>query len=142
MLSKGFFLGSVCGCTLVALAALADENSYDTSKLPPAAAKTGVTYAADIQPLFERSCYACHGPKTPKPKGKLRLDSLELVMKGGEDGAAVTPGDIAKSPLLANIAHLGDQDDFMPPPKSKGKIIPLSKEEIGLVRAWVEQGAK
>jgi hypothetical protein len=110
--------------------------------LPPASTKEGVTYAADIQPIFSKSCYPCHGPKTPKPKGKLRVDTLEQVLKGGEDGLAVVPNDIAKSPLLANVAHLGDSDDFMPPPKNKAQIQPLSKEQVGLIRAWIEQGAK
>jgi len=142
MLSKRSTLVTVCGCTLIAMAVLADDKGYDTSQLPPAAAKSGVTYATDIQPIFQKSCYTCHGPKTPKPKGKLRLDTLQLILKGSEDGAVVVPGDIAKSPLLADIAHLGDEDDYMPPPKSKAKIVPLTKEQIGLVRAWIEQGAK
>jgi hypothetical protein len=144
MLCKTLKSSFVIGCSLLAVCALAEDKKggYDVSQLPPASTKTGVTYATDIQPIFEKSCYPCHGAKTPKPKGKLRLDTLELVMKGGEDGAAVTPGDIAKSPLLGNIAHLGDDDDFMPPPKNKGHIPPLTKEQIGLVRAWIEQGAK
>jgi mono/diheme cytochrome c family protein len=127
----------------MAIGALADDkkSGYDTSQLPPAASKDGVTYATDIQPIFAKSCYLCHGPKSPKPKGKLRLDTLELVLKGGEDGAAVVPNDIAKSPLLADVAHLGDDDDFMPPPKKKD-IKQLTKEQVGLIRAWIEQGAK
>lgn len=143
MLSKTLALVSICGCTLIAVAALADDKkeSYDTSKLPPASTKTGVTYATDIQPIFAKSCYPCHGPKTPKPKGKLRLDTLALVMKGGEDGAAVVPGNIAASPLLGDVAKLGDPDDIMPPPKKKD-IAPLTAEQVGLIRAWIEQGAK
>ena len=144
MLSKSLIPVCVIGCALITVCALAEDKKegYDTAQLPPAAGKTGVTYATDIQPIFEKSCYPCHGPKTPKPKGKLRVDSLDLVMKGGEDGAAVTAGDIAKSPLLGMVAHLGDPDDYMPPPKNKGHIEPLSKEQVGLIRAWIEQGAK
>jgi mono/diheme cytochrome c family protein len=144
MLPKFLILGCVSGCALIAIGALADDKKagFDIGQVPPASAKTGVTYTNDIQPIFEKSCYPCHGPKTPKPKGKRRLDSLEWVMKGGEDGAVIVPGDSAKSPLLGNISHLGDPDDFMPPPKNKGHILPLTKEQIGLVRAWVEQGAK
>jgi hypothetical protein len=129
---------------MIAVCAMADDKSpeYDTSKLPPAMAKTGVTYATDIQPIFEKSCYPCHGPKTPKPKGKLRVDSLELILKGSEDGPVVTPGDIAKSPLLGNVAHLGDPDDYMPPPDNKAHLLPLTREQVGLIRAWIEQGVK
>jgi mono/diheme cytochrome c family protein len=145
MLSKFLMVGFACGCTLMTVCTLAGEKEkveYDPAKLPPAAAKTGVTYAADIQPIFSKSCYPCHGPQTPKPKGGLRLDSLQLVLKGGKEGVVVVGGDIAKSTLLGDIAHLGDPDDYMPPPKNKGHIAPLSKEQVGLIRAWVEQGAK
>jgi mono/diheme cytochrome c family protein len=143
MLSKSFIFGSVIGCTLIAVCAFADDkkSGYDTSKLPPASTKADVTYATDIQPIFAKSCYPCHGPKTPKPKGKLRLDTLELTLKGGEDGAAVVPKDIAGSPLLGDVAHLGDDDDYMPPLKKKD-IAPLTPEQVGLIRAWIEQGAK
>lgn len=80
--------------------------------------------------------------KNTKPKGRLRVDSLEAVLKGGKDGVVVVAGDIAKSPLLGDVAHLGDPDEYMPPPKNKGHIEPLTKEQVGLIRAWIEQGAK
>jgi hypothetical protein len=112
----------------------------DPSKLPPAATKQGVAYATDIKPIFDTSCTKCHGEQ--KPKGHLRLDSLEGVLKGGEDGKVVVAGNSTESVLLANIAHLGDPDDYMPPPKNKAGIGPLTKEQIGLIRAWIEQGAK
>jgi mono/diheme cytochrome c family protein len=128
----------------MAVCALADgrKTAYDASRLPPAATKAGVTYAADVQPIFEKSCYPCHGPKTPKPKGGLRLDSLEAVLKGGKEGVVVVAGDIAKSPLLGDVAHLGNPDDYMPPLKNRANIEPLTKEQTGLIRAWIEQGAK
>src|SRR5712671_1534562 len=63
------------------------KAAVDVSKIPPASDKTGVTYAADIKPIFEKSCTKCHGAE--KQKGKLRLDSLEAVHKGSEDGKVV-----------------------------------------------------
>ena len=108
----------------------------DTSKLPPASTKTGVTYAADIKPIFEKSCFKCHGAE--KQKGKLRLDSLEATLKGGEDGKVLEPGKSADSQLVHSVARL-DEDEAMPP-ADKGK--PLTKEEVGLIRAWIDQGAK
>jgi len=145
MLSKSLFFSLVSGCVLIVFCALADDkgkSNVDPKLLPPASAKQGVVYATDIQPIFAKSCYPCHGPKTPKPKGKLRLDSLEAVLKGGEDGPALIPGDSAKSPMVAQISHQGDPDDFMPPPKNKANIGPLTREQIGLIRAWIDQGAK
>ena len=112
----------------------------DLSKIPPASDKTGVTYATDIKPILDKSCTKCHDGE--KPKAKLRLDSLEGVLKGGEDGKVVQPGNGAGSMLVHNIAHAGDPDDYMPPPRNKAGIGPLTKEQIGLIRAWIDQGAK
>jgi hypothetical protein len=116
------------------------KPAIDPSKLPPVAAKQGVTYAADIKPIFDKSCTSCHGAE--KQKAKLRLDSLEATLKGGADGKVIEPGKSAESILVHNISHVGEEDMFMPPPDNKDKIPPLTKEQIGLVRAWIDQGAK
>src|SRR5438046_642022 len=121
--------------TAVGFAACAVAADVDLSKLPAASTKTGLTYAGDIKPIFDASCIKCHGEQ--KPKAKLRLDNLEGILKGGEDGKVVQPGNSAKSGLLVNIAHLGDEDDFMPPPKNKLGLKKLTDEQIGLVRAWI-----
>ncbi len=112
----------------------------DVSKLPPPAPKQGVTYANDIKPIFDRSCVKCHGPE--KPKAKLRLDSLEGALKGSAEGKVIVPGDSAASALVHNVARLGDEDHWMPPPDNKAGIPPLTREEIALIRAWIDQGAK
>jgi len=108
----------------------------DLKKLPPAATKAGVTFDKDIKAIFEKSCVKCHGPE--KQKGELRADSREAVLKGGENGKVIEAGKIEKSPLLWSVARL-DPDMAMPP---EGKADPLSKEQVALIRAWIEQGAK
>ncbi len=108
----------------------------DVSKLPPASAKKDVTYAKDIKPIFEKSCFKCHGEM--KQKAKLRVDSLEAVLKGGENAPNVVKGNSAKSTLVHAVARL-NADDAMPP---DGKGDPLTKEQIGLIRSWIDQGAK
>lgn len=118
----------------------ADKEKVDTSKLPPASTKSGVTFESDIKPIFSKSCTGCHG--TEKQKGKLRLDTLEGALKGSENGKVIEPGNSADSILVHCVAHIGDEDDFMPPPDNKAKIPPLTKEQIGLIRAWIDQGAK
>src|SRR3974390_2335076 len=125
---------------LTARGAEHEKHKVDLSKLPPPLTKSGVTFAADIQPLFEKSCFECHGEK--KAKAKLRLDSKEAALKGSEHGKVIEPGNSAGSVLVHNVAHAGDPDDFMPPPKNKAGIGPLSVEQIGLIRAWIDQGAK
>ena len=134
---------SCCGVVLAASIVTvfaADKKAVDVSKIPPASDKKGVTYDADIKPIFEKSCVKCHGAE--KQKGKLRLDSLAATLKGGEDGKVIEAGDSAKSMLIHNVAHVGDEDMFMPPPDNKDKIQPLTKEQVGLIRAWIDQGAK
>jgi co-chaperonin GroES (HSP10) len=97
-----------------------------------------VTYATDIKPIFDASCVKCHDG-TKKPKGGLALDTLDGALKGGRDGKVITVGDSAHSDLVSSVAHVGDPDDFMP----KGKDAkPLSADQIGLIRAWIDQGAK
>ncbi|KAB2641744.1 MAG: hypothetical protein DVB25_00650 [Verrucomicrobia bacterium] len=112
----------------------------DASKLPPASDKQGLTYTADIKAIFEKSCTKCHG--ADKQKAKLRLDSLADILKGGEDGKILEPGHSAESLLVASISCVGDEDDWMPPKNNKAKIPPLTPAQIGLIRAWIDQGAK
>ena len=127
----------------IAAAALcwpARGGESDASKLPPPSDRKDVTYARDIKPIFDESCVKCHSGE--KPKAKLHLDSLEGALKGGVDGKVVEPGKSAKSTLVINVAHLGDEDDWMPPPHNKAGIKPLTNDQIGLIRAWIDQGAK
>jgi mono/diheme cytochrome c family protein len=143
MMKRLLSLTLITACVSLVLPTVAAEKpkfTIDTSKIPPASTRTGVTYAADIKPMFEKACVGCHGPE--KQKGKLRLDTLGAALKGGEDGKVVEPGRSADSVLIHNVAHLGDPDDYMPPPKNKGNIPPLTPEQIGLIRAWIDQGAK
>lgn len=122
--------------TAISAAVSLSAADVDVSKLPPAATKTGLTFDKDIKPIFEKSCVKCHGAE--KQKGKLRLDSLEASLKGGENGESIVKGDSAKSTLVHTIARL-DPDSAMPP---DGKGDPLTKEQIGVIRAWIDQGAK
>src|SRR5216684_2613896 len=136
-------LGTTLTLSLATVQAAEKEKKttkVDTSKLPPPAEAKGVTYAKDIKPIFDKSCTKCHGSE--KQKAKLRLDNLEAALKGSENGKVVQPGDSAGSILVHNVAHIGDEDDFMPPPDNKDKIPPLTPEQIGLIRAWIDQGAK
>lgn len=106
----------------------------DASPLPsPASVK--IDYDRDIRPLFEASCFRCHGPE--KPKSKFRLDDRAAALKGGSYGVAIIPGNSAESPLVHVIARL-DEDKSMPP---EGKGEKLTAEQVALVRAWIDQGA-
>ena len=75
----------------------------------------------------------CHGSE--KQKGGLRLDVKAAAMKGGDDGKAIEPTRSDESRLIHLVAGL-DEDKVMPP---KGER--LTPEQIGLLRAWIDQGA-
>lgn len=129
-------IATCCSATILSAA----EEKVDVSKLPPASTKTGLTYSKDIKPVFEQSCVKCHGAE--KPKARLRLDSLEGALKGGENGKAIKPGNSADSIMVHSIARANHPDYHMPPPNNKAGIKALSSEQVGLIRAWIDQGAK
>ncbi|MFN3409375.1 MAG: c-type cytochrome domain-containing protein [Limisphaerales bacterium] len=116
---------------------LPDLFAEEAAKLPPPSDRKDVTFVADIKPIFDQSCVECHGPK--KKKGGLRLDTRELALKGASHGPVFKPGDSANSELVKLVARIGDEENWMPP-IGKGK--PLTKEQVGLLRAWIDQGAK
>ena len=92
-----------------------------------------VDFAKDIQPILESRCTKCHGPE--KQKGKLRLDSKETALKGGED-APIVPGQADKSKLVRLISLPKGDDDIMP---NEGE--PLTKAQIELFKEWINAGA-
>jgi len=107
----------------------------DLSKLPPAANRS-VNFAKDVQPILEKSCLKCHNSE--KAKGKLTLDTREHALKGGDNGPDLIIGDSAKSSLMHFTARLVE-DSEMPP---IGKGDPLTSEQLGILRAWIDQGVK
>ena len=112
----------------------------DASKLPPPSKETGLTFEKHIKPLFEKSCLGCHGEN--RPKSKYRVDSREAVIKGGSSGdPAVVPGQSAKSILVHYCADLVKEME-MPPVEKREKYPALTKQQIGILRAWIDQGAK
>ena len=93
-----------------------------------------VDYERQIKPIFKSRCYACHGAL--KQKAHLRLDTGDLIRKGGDDGPAVEPGHADESSLIERLKET-DPVRKMPPEGS-----PLSAEQIALVQAWINDGAK
>lgn len=165
-----------------------DISKLDVSKLPPASTAKDLTFAKDIKPIFEASCFRCHGDM--RQSGKLRLDSLEAINTGGGAGKVVVPGSGDKSLLVMAVSRL-DPGTSMPPPARGGRRgpggpggpgaggpppggpgadgatpppggpaggppaggppgggrggpapTPLTTEQVALVRAWIDQGAK
>ena len=101
--------------------------------LPPPAGRR-VDFVHDIKPIFSTRCHFCHSEATEF--GGFRLDDREAALKGGASGPAILPGRSAESTLIQFVSGI--------PPKM---LMPqvgerLSDEEIGLLRAWIDQGAE
>ena len=113
----------------------AEAATPDTSaKLPPAASRA-VDFTRDIQPILEANCFSCHGPK--KQESGLRLDLKVSLLKGGETFGAgdVVPGNSAGSVLIQAVAQV--HPDLKMPKKGER----LTEAQVGLLRAWIDQGA-
>jgi mono/diheme cytochrome c family protein len=106
--------------------------SLAAQEIPPAAT-TKVEFLRDIKPILNSACVSCH--TEGKAKGKLRLDVKSEALKGGSEGPAMIAGKSADSLLIQLVAGTHPDFDRMPP---KGD--PLTPEQIGLLRAWIDQG--
>ena len=123
---------------LLLIATAGFVHADEAKKLPPASMKAGVTYETDIRPMIENTCFKCHGEE--KQKAGLRVDSAEAVLKGAKNTKVVIVGDSANSELVKSVAHTGDDEDHWMPPEGQGDR--LTPEQVGLIRAWIDQGAK
>jgi hypothetical protein len=88
-----------------------------------------------VRPVLANNCYKCHSTKAEKVKGGLLLDSRDGLIKGGDSGAAIVPGNPDKSLLIKAIQY-NDPDLQMPPKGDK-----LSEQQINDLVAWVKMGA-
>lgn len=98
-------------------------------------ADDGVDYLKQIKPILRERCFSCHGAL--KQEAELRLDTAELMIRGGDSGAAITPNDPAASLLLQRVSA-GDIDERMPP---EGEGEKLTDQQLQLIRDWIIQGA-
>ena len=124
---------SVCASSLL-FGCAAFGAEVDVAKLPaPASLQTD--FDRDIKPIFAGACYKCHGAE--KPRSKFSLVTKEAALKGGSQGIDILPGQSANSPLIHYVAGL--VEDMEMPPAGKGE--PLTKDQIAVLRAWIDQGA-
>src|SRR5262245_1295532 len=90
--------------------------------VPPAAAadptRAGIEFfEKHIRPVLTAKCYPCHSTAADKVRGGLLLDSRDGLLKGGDNGPALVPGQPDQSRLIAAIRHVGDAKSM--PPKEK-----------------------
>jgi cytochrome c553 len=114
---------------LLALLAAGLVSVAAEPNLPPAVPRR-VDFDKDVRPILAASCYSCHGDK--KQKGDLRLDRKASVLNSG----VIKPGKSSDSDLIQRVAGL--DASMKMPPKGPG----LSAEQVGILRAWIDQGAR
>ncbi len=111
--------------------ALAELTPEQVAQLPPPASRT-VHFAKDVQPIFEASCIRCHG--RGRTKSGFSLETRDSLLKGGDSGPAVVVGKSADSYLIELVSGL-NPDTVMPMKGSR-----LTPVQVGLLRAWIDQG--
>ncbi len=127
---------------LIGLSAPKETGAPETTAAAPGSANAEVpigeqnVYTDLVVPILEKSCNECHNEN--KIKGKLRMDTHELLLAGaeGSDFPTVVPGDADKSEMIVRVMLPEDDDEFMP---TKGD--PLKPAEIKLLSLWIKSGA-
>jgi Planctomycete cytochrome C len=97
-----------------------------------------VDFEKEILPIFRRNCLACHS--ATEAQSDLVLESPQTILKGGAEGPSVVAGNSAESRLLKLASR--QKEPFMPPPDNDVKAKPLTPQELGLIKLWIDQGAK
>lgn len=96
---------------------------------------SALVYDDLIKPILESRCYSCHSAR--RQKGDLRLDEIELINRGGEDGPIIRAGLPDSSSLFVRLMLPLDHDDHMPPNEKPQP----SSAEIALIQSWIKAGA-
>lgn len=125
------------GCALVA-ALPWSVSAQDEIEIAVVEREEPVDFDKDVLPLLRRSCLACHNAS--EAESDLILESAETILTGGSLGPAVEPGNADESLLLQVSAF--QVDPVMPPEDNDVEAPPLTPEELGLIKLWIEQGAK
>jgi mono/diheme cytochrome c family protein len=102
----------------------------------PAAADEGPSFSREILPILSDNCFHCHGPDEKTRHADLQLDTEAGALRATDP--VIVPGKSAESKLFQRLIST-DPDEQMPPPSSNRK---LTKEQIDLVRRWIDSGAK
>jgi len=129
-------LACAAALSVVMCAARADAEEPKAKPLP-APAEKAIDFDDDINPIFQKNCASCHG--AGKQESSFRLDIEAAAKKGGDNGPAIVAGDSANSALIKRVAG-ADADTIMPPADSG--IAKLSDDQVSLLRAWIDQGAR
>jgi WD40 repeat protein len=97
-----------------------------------------VSFEQEILPLLRKNCLACHS--AGERQGGLILETPAAILKGGDSGPAAIPGNGMASLMLKLAAH--QQEPVMPPEGNDVAALNLTPAQLGLLRLWIDQGAR
>ena len=126
LICREFFTGLFSFLTLMALGC----SDKAPEKKPDSGNQSSLGFTRDIKPIMEKFCFECHGME--KTESGLDLRTVKSMLKGGESGPALVPGQPDES-LLFKMVH----KEKMPP---DGEM--PAKTDIERVRRWIISGAK
>lgn len=106
-------------------------------KIPVRKDKGPVSYAKEVAEVLENKCAGCHG--SALAESKLNMEEVAGMLKGGKHGPAIVPGKADSSLLFKMAAH---QVEPVMPPKDKPANKPLTSDELGVLKLWIDAGAK
>ena len=121
-----------------ALSAWGGRAGAATPASPASSPEAIEFFEKHVRPVLADNCYKCHSTASGKSKGGLLLDTKDAMLKGGENGPAVVPGDPDKSRLIEAVRYANP--DLQMPPKGKGQ--PLSPEQVADLVAWVKMARR
>ena len=125
------FLGLVLNSVIFA----ADEKPIAIEEIKR---DDAVDFEKEILPIFRRNCLACHN--STEAESDLVLETPASILKGGSEGPSAVAGKGGESLLLKLAAR--QQESFMPPDDNTVGAKSLSPQELGLIKLWIDQGAK
>ncbi len=104
----------------------------------PADRKEPVIFATEVYPFLKNNCLACHN--STKAKADLILESPADMLRGGDTGPAIVPGNGNDSFLFSTAAHI--EEPTMPPANNKSKAKNLTPDQLAVLKKWIDEGAK
>jgi hypothetical protein len=116
-------LEAICGLGAEQTAATGNVGSNSSS---------GEFFESRVRPILAESCLKCHGPA--KQFSGLRLDSREAMLKGGDNGPALIPGDPVGSTIVQAVTY--EHEEIRMPPEGR-----LGDSAVATLRQWVKEGA-
>jgi uncharacterized membrane protein len=114
--------------------ALGLEPKMEEKDIPAKPLEEQVVYADLVQPILNKRCVECH--KEGKSKGKLRMDTFEMLVKGGKEGSAIEPGSAEDSNIVYRVELPKDDEEHMPPEGKKE----MEEHELAVVKWWLDEG--